>query len=93
MILDNNYEHEFPCFSKEELREAKINPIIIHYTGGSKPWQLKNIHPYKYLYWKYLWMTPYRFSIPTELQPKIILKSLVPKAVKMQIKKIITFNQ
>ncbi len=93
MILDNNYEHEFPCFSKEELREAKINPIIIHYTGGSKPWQLKNIHPYKYLYWKYLWMTPYRFSLPTELQPKNILKSLVPKAVKMQIKKIITFNQ
>lgn len=89
MILDNNYENKFPCFSKEELREAKINPIIIHYTGGSKPWHLKNTHPYKQLYWKYLRMTPYRFSLPTELQPSNFLRSLVPKSVKKIIKTII----
>ncbi len=89
MILDNNYENKFSCFTKEELREAKNKPIIIHYTGGSKPWQLKNIHPYKNLYWKYLRMTPYRFSLPTELRPSNLFKSLIPKPVKKILKKII----
>ncbi len=42
-----------------EHRIPKL-PLIIHYTGSSKPWQYFNNHPYKYLYWKYLKMTPFK---------------------------------
>ena len=38
-------------------------PKIIHFTGSSKPWQPSNKHPYKYLYWKYLKMTPFNQSV------------------------------
>lgn len=35
-------------------------PILIHFTGGSKPWHYLNDHPYKYLYWKYLNLSPFK---------------------------------
>ena len=34
-------------------------------------------------------MTPYRFSLPTELRPSNLFKSLIPKPVKKILKKII----
>ena len=40
------------------------NPVIIHYTGSSKPWHFKNVHPFKHHYWKYLRKTPYKYFIP-----------------------------
>lgn len=46
-------------YQKSELTEAINNPVIIHYTGSSKPWQLNNYHRYKYLYWYYLKQTPF----------------------------------
>jgi lipopolysaccharide biosynthesis glycosyltransferase len=53
------------AYTLEELNEAKKNPIIIHYTGSSKPWQLFNYHPYKKQYWYYLKQTPFKnFVIP-----------------------------
>lgn len=43
-----------------KVRMEKIPPILIHYMGGSKPWHYLNEHPYKYLYWKYLAITPFK---------------------------------
>jgi lipopolysaccharide biosynthesis glycosyltransferase len=31
-----------------------VNPVVIHYTGKSKPWQYMDRHPYKDKYYKYL---------------------------------------
>jgi lipopolysaccharide biosynthesis glycosyltransferase len=53
-------------YGPDELEEARRRPVIIHYSGGSKPWHSQNRHPYKSLYWKYLRMTPYRFALPDE---------------------------
>lgn len=50
---------------------------IIHYTGGSKPWRFNNRHPLKWLYWYYLWKTPYKYYIPKEFTFKNILKKLL----------------
>lgn len=88
-IFTPSFEEKFDCFNKSELEEAKNNPVIIHYTGGSKPWHSKNKHPYKYLYWKYLKMTRYKHAIYADLMPMHLLKSIIPAELKKQIKTII----
>ena len=47
-------------------------PIIIHYSGSSKPWHIKNKHPYKSNYWFYRNKTPYKSIFPDDLQFKKI---------------------
>ncbi|RXK85022.1 glycosyltransferase family 8 protein [Chlorobaculum sp. 24CR] len=88
-IFSEGFDEKFDCFSKEELREARANPIIIHYTGGSKPWHFRNRHPYKSLYWNYLKMTPYRRAIYSDLRPAHLFKSMIPKNLKTTIKKLL----
>jgi len=39
--------------SKEEYFDLYDNPSIIHFTSNSKPWQLRNAHPYKEKYLQY----------------------------------------
>jgi lipopolysaccharide biosynthesis glycosyltransferase len=88
-IFSPAFEEQFDSFSKAELDEAKNNPVIIHYTSGSKPWHSTNTHPYKYLYWKYLKMTRYKHAIYSDLMPMHLLKSIIPPKVKQKIKNII----
>ena len=57
IFFKKNLKDEFPKYT--ELERAKKDPRIIHYTGSSKPWRLKNCHPYKYIYWKYYLKSPY----------------------------------
>ncbi|MDO5482473.1 MAG: glycosyltransferase family 8 protein [Bacteroidaceae bacterium] len=49
-------------YSKEEIESAKEKPIIIHYTPSftSRPWIKNCKHPLKYLYWNYLFLTPWK---------------------------------
>ena len=39
--------------------KRKKEPLIIHFAGGSKPWNYLNRHPYKACYFKYLKLTPF----------------------------------
>ncbi len=41
-----------------EIKEAKKNPVIVHYTRSVKPWHSNSYHPLKHLYWKYIYMLP-----------------------------------
>ena len=50
-------------------------PIVIHYSGSSKPWHYLNKHPYKKQYWKYLYLTPYK----NEKFEKVTLKKIFKK--------------
>lgn len=85
VIYENDFEHNYNCFSPDELAEARQDPVIVHYTGTSKPWHLRNKHPYKYLYLKYLRMTPYKYALPTDLTILNVLKWLVPDFLKRNI--------
>lgn len=82
----NEKEIVLKHFSEEEYVEAMNTPAIIHYTGASKPWHYRDKHPYKYLYWKYLKMTPYRRYFAEDLTLLNLLKSMIPIRIKKFIK-------
>jgi len=89
-IFTDGFDEKFDCFTPEELREARTNPFIIHYTGSAKPWHFRNDHPYKGLYWKYLKMTPFsRHAIYSDLMSFHLVRSIIPKDIKTAIKKLL----
>ena len=48
-------------------RKLSQIPLIIHFNSFSKPWYYVDTHPYKYLYKKYLLLTPYRNKKPMDI--------------------------
>lgn len=44
----------------DQLQNALLHPVIIHFTGTRKPWHIECNHPYRYLYLMYLAMTPWK---------------------------------
>ncbi|MDD5462568.1 MAG: glycosyltransferase family 8 protein [Methylococcales bacterium] len=86
LIFEKNFDDNYNCFTYEELSEAKQSPVIVHYSGSPKPWHFISKHPSKYLYWKYLRMTPYKYSLPTDLTPLNVLKWMVPEFIKRKLK-------
>lgn len=40
-------------FSYEEAIAASLNPTILHYSGSTKPWHLRDTHSLKSAYWKH----------------------------------------
>lgn len=61
----------------EHLKSALDNPVIIQFSGRSKPWNYKNQHPYKEMYWNLLQETPYARRFPVDMPKKLILKELL----------------
>jgi lipopolysaccharide biosynthesis glycosyltransferase len=80
------------CAVDLPIKEAIDNPVIIHYTGSSKPWHFRNNHPYKHLYWKYLRKTPYKYFIPDDLNMINIVKWIVPMPAKQYLKNILNIK-
>ena len=70
----------------KNIEIAIKSPVIIHYTGSSKPWHFLNTHPYKNEYWRYRKLTPYKRSISEELTALNISKWLLPKSLKGLLK-------
>lgn len=50
---------DYRAVSKEQLKEGKKNPAVIHFLGDERPWKRGNLNPYRKYYEKYLAMTPY----------------------------------
>lgn len=50
--------------AEPDLDKEMESPVIIHYTGGKKPWHYKSQHPYKQLFFKYLDLTPWAGERP-----------------------------
>jgi lipopolysaccharide biosynthesis glycosyltransferase len=72
-------------WGKNDVREAKINPVIIHYIGPVKPWNYLSFHPRTNLWWDYLKMTPFREFYPP---PNKSLKNFFKKYYLMAVKTI-----
>ncbi len=52
-------------YTQDEIKEADKFPIIIHFSGSSKPWDYLNIRPYKEKYFQYLNLTEWKDFKPT----------------------------
>lgn len=81
-------DFKFNAFSLKSYN-AEQDFKIIHYAGSSKPWHFRNNHPYKYLYWKYLRMTPFKRYIPEDFTLVNIIKSIIPNKLRHTIKRVI----
>ena len=57
-FLSKLCDYEYVTY--EVYKEAKENPIIIHYLGEERPWRVGNKHKYRDDYIKYLNMTPWK---------------------------------
>lgn len=49
----------YKAVSREEFREAKKHPVIIHYMGDERPWIQGNLNHYRLAYERYLAKTPW----------------------------------
>ena len=58
--LQNKWGKLNNTYNKIVDKKLQNVPIIIHFSGSSKPWHYLNNHPYKFLYWKYLNLTPFK---------------------------------
>ena len=49
----DKYSSSYLDISDSMYEDVKKNPIVVHYTSQSKPWQLDCLHPRKNLYFQY----------------------------------------
>ena len=82
--LSSNYNFQTSLLRHhvDICRPCEVPPVVIHFTGSSKPWQLNDHHPYKQLYWKYRNMTAYKALWPDDLGPRTFLRRYLPTRVK-----------
>jgi len=84
-----NINNQLSCFSSNELSTSILNPLIIHYTGSSKPWHICNKHPYKKEYWKYRQSTAYRTFFYDDFGIKKLIKCYTPNFLKTFLKRVL----
>ncbi len=61
-------------------------PVIIHYNTHTKPWHYLNYHPYKYLYWQYIKLTPFKNAKIQEFKFKRLAKKIIYKVMNKKYK-------
>jgi lipopolysaccharide biosynthesis glycosyltransferase len=81
-----------PFFPNGELTAAIHSPVIVHYSGSSKPWHFGYQHPYRNLYWKYLRKTPFNHLFSRDLTITKLAKRCVPQVIKRHVKMYFSKN-
>lgn len=80
-IFNGRKIHKYYCdhsrfYEEDEVRQAKKNPVIIHYTPSftTRPWVQTCKHPYKSLYWEAIKQTPWCDSKPEKDRTKLYIR-------------------
>ena len=47
-------------YTKEDLKEAKKRPVVLHFAGDERPWCIGSHNPYKRAYFYFKEKTPFR---------------------------------
>ena len=71
----------------EQIKEAVDSPILIHYTGPSKPWEYNSNHPRKSEYWKVQKDSPFIRNFPEGMTRVDHIKRLFPVSLEKNLKK------
>ena len=82
-ILDMEHNARKRHYDFDDIDDALNFPVVIHYTGSSKPWHLLNNHPYKKKYWDYLRQTSYKRLIPSDFTITKFFKWSILKVYKI----------
>ncbi|WP_191322018.1 glycosyltransferase family 8 protein [Algoriphagus aquimarinus] len=80
-------------WTAEQIKEAVDSPILIHYTGPSKPWEYNSNHPRKSEYWKIQKDSPFKRNFPEGMTRVDHIKRLFPVSLKKNLKKWFSLNQ
>ncbi|CEN55999.1 glycosyltransferase family 8 protein [Candidatus Methylopumilus turicensis] len=84
-ILDMEKHARNAHYDFDDIDYAVTSPVVIHFTGSSKPWHLLNKHPFKKKYWNYLRQTTYKRFIPTDFTIKKFLIWCIPNQYRNNI--------
>ena len=91
-VMHNFYKNGFAevnnQFPKGQILEALDDPVVLHYSGPSKPWHLRDEHEFKKIYWLYLKETPFYRMTPTDMTLLNIVKYLIPRKLGIKLKKM-----
>lgn len=74
-------------WGREQVKEAKASPTIIHFIGPIKPWSVLSVHPQRKKWWKTLKKTPFAHYRPKDENLKNKLHKcylLASKAIERQ---------
>lgn len=82
----------YALYPESDVIEAKKQPVIIHYTGGRKPWHITNRSIHKKLYWHYRNMTPFKRYTPEDLNLTNIMRRMTPKYIKKIIRYFLPYK-
>ena len=77
-FLYEDFRHHYPRERRRSL------PKIIHFTEEMKPWRADEWHPYGWLYWRYLRLTP--FFHPVTSQERISTRRLLKSRVRFYLR-------
>jgi lipopolysaccharide biosynthesis glycosyltransferase len=61
-----HYKGDAITYTRDDIMVGVNRPVVVHYTGMTKPWQYVTFHPKKELYYKYLRKTPWRTFVPED---------------------------
>ena len=86
-LYKENIDDHSPFFPEGVLISALENPVILHFSGSSKPWHFGYKHPYRSLYWGHLRKTPFRRWLSNDISFLKVMKWCVPGVIKNAIRK------
>lgn len=73
-------------FPKKDFVEAISNPVIVHFTGSSKPWHFENAHSYKAKYWEYRNKTLFKSFFEEDATLAKVISRAIPDSIKNFLK-------
>jgi len=60
------YNNDAITYTLKDIKAAIADPVILHFTGKTKPWDYMNFHPRKKVYYQYLAHTPWKDYRPAD---------------------------
>ena len=88
IFFEPDFLKKYTGISPPELDLTLHSPVIVHFTGSSKPWQFMCRHPFKAQYWKFLLKTPFFPYVPDDLTLVNFFKLIVPMSLIRFLKNI-----
>lgn len=92
ILYRENFDFGSVNWTPGQIEEALKSPILIHYTGPSKPWEYNSNHPRKSEYWKVQKDSPFKLDYPEGMVWSDHLKKLFPNSLKKKIRALLNLS-